>query len=661
MAAVERGTDPYLRNISSLYARAAAQIKTDIEAILQAYQRNGSLTREEALQLLRDPLTPAEIDEIRVKLAAVDNLEERLRLSARLNAPAYQARIDRLEAIRISAAHEMSNLAIDQSGSTKKSLQAAGKDSYTRTVFDLQRGTGLAYQFAKVTDSQIEEVLKQRWSGDHYSDRIWRSTQDLAKRIPDVIQQNMVTGRSWRRCLDEVDDLVQRGGMYSAERILRTETAYVANEMDAQAYEDADVEQYEFVATLDNRTSEVCQEHDGERYDLEDREPGENYPPLHPFCRSTTIEVLDDDILEGLERRSKDPQTGQTRKVPAGMAYKDWKAINVDQTMTLDEWSSARPPVIGAVEENQQSAIMKSTKLNADSLPSYFRTKTAKKQTEAFVNYVNAVPDGDDDLIRLYNGLGKMENIGTNGAVTKVSYTAKDHAISAAYRSSTLDITGLTVKIPKIGDNNRIGAIQTTAHELGHLIDLFGRQTTKYSSWASEVSGPVFQVRTTTVSPKIKALFDGFNARVAEIDSRIAKKYKDLHETLDIEYVEAKKSPYKNYSMFKEYVKKRKQLLNLRMQEADDESRNALNGINNLQDIYDALSHGLFRDTGVVRYGHGSKYYSSEASRAHEVWANYAALSITRPDLIRILAEDQPQIVKAMEGVKKLLLEKVGG
>lgn len=663
MAAVERGTDPYLRNISSLYARAAAQIKTDIEAILQAYQRNGSLTRNEALQLLKDPLSPAELDVIRARLAAVEDLEERLRLSAKLNAPAYKARIDRLEGLRLATEAELSQLAPNQIAVTDQALMAAAKDSYARTVFNLQKGTRLAYQFARVTESQIEAVLKQRWSGDHYSDRIWRNTQDLANRLPDIIQQNMVTGRSWRRCIDEVDDLVQRGGVFSAERILRTETAFVANEMDAQAYEDADIEQYEFVATLDNRTSEVCQEHDGKRYDLEDREPGENYPPLHPFCRSTTIEVVDDDILAGLERRSKDPQTGQTRTVPSTMKYADWKAIYVDQSLTTDDWIKQRSSadVKGAVEEIQQNDIIKKTKLIVESFPNYFTSKSGKKQTEVFVNYVNTLPDGDDDMLRLYNSLGKMENIGTIGANAKVSYTATGHAVNVAYRSSTKDLTHLTVKIPKIDEDNRIGAVQTTAHELGHLMDLFGRQTTKYSSWASEVSGPVFQVRTTTVSPKIKALFDGFNARVAEIDSRIAKKYKDLHETLDIEYVEAKKSPYKNYSMFKEYVKKRKQLLNLRMQEADDESRNALNGINNLQDIYDALSHGLFRDTGVVRYGHGSKYYSSEASRAHEVWANYAALSITRPDLIRILAEDQPQIVKAMEGVKKLLLEKVGG
>lgn len=662
MAAVERGTDPYLRNISNLYARAAAQIKTDIEAILQAYQRNGSLTRNEALQLLKDPLSPAELDVIRARLDAVEDLEERLRLSAKLNAPAYKARIDRLEGLRLATEAELSQLAPNQIAVTDQALMAAARDSYARTVFNLQKGTRLAYQFARVTESQIEAVLKQRWSGDHYSDRIWRNTQDLANRLPDIIQQNMVTGRSWRRCIDEVDDLVQRGGVFSAERILRTETAFVANEMDAQAYEDADIEQYEFVATLDNRTSEVCQEKDGKRYDLEDRQPGENYPPLHPFCRSTTIEVVDDDILAGLERRSKDPQTGQTRTVPSTMKYADWKAIYVDQSLTTDDWIKQRSSadVKGAVEEIQQNDIIKKTKLIVESFPNYFTSKSGKKQTEVFVNYVNTLPDGDDDMLRLYNSLGKMENIGTIGANAKVSYTATGHAVNVAYRSSTKDLTHLTVKIPKIDEDNRIGAVQTTAHELGHLMDLFGRQTIKHSNWASEASNPVFQSRLSAVSPRIKSLFDGFNLKVIEIDARVAKKYKGLQAALDIEYAEAKKNPYKNYAAFKEYTNKRKQLLKFRMKEADDESRNALNGVNNLQDIYDALSHGFFRDTGVVRYGHGSKYYRSESSRAQEVWANYAALSITRPDLIQILAEDQPQIVKAMNGIKKILLERIG-
>ena len=54
--------------------------------------------------------------------------------------------------------------------------------------------------------------------------------------------------------------------------------------------------------------------------------------------------------------------------------------------------------------------------------------------------------------------------------------------------------------------------------------------------------------------------------------------------------------------------------------------------ISSLEDIYDALSGGSARDAGLVRYGHGSKYYRDIGKRAEETLANYGALSVVRPD-----------------------------
>ena len=324
MAAVERGTEPYLQSIDELYNGASGQVKADIEKILGTYMRNGQLTYDEAVKLLNDPLPEAEIASLRERAMLIEDPMERGKTLARLNAPSYAARIRRLEAVEVSAKTELAKIAPEQIMQTTKALTTAGKEAYQRTIFDVQRGTGYGYDFTKVTEQQIEEVLKQKWAGEHYSERIWANTDDIAARLPKIIQQNMTTGRSWQRCMDEIHDLVKKGGRRSAERILRTETAYVANEMEAQAYEDADIEQYKFVATLDNRTSPICQDHDGEIYDLADREPGDNYPPLHPYCRSTTIAEFDDPELAALERRARDKK-GEPILVPADMTYKDWQ------------------------------------------------------------------------------------------------------------------------------------------------------------------------------------------------------------------------------------------------------------------------------------------------------------------------------------------------
>ena len=55
-----------------------------------------------------------------------------------------------------------------------------------------------------------------------------------------------------------------------------------------------------------------------------DAKPGTNYPPMHPRCRSTTIEALSPELMKKLERRARDPETGELRTVPGDMTYREW-------------------------------------------------------------------------------------------------------------------------------------------------------------------------------------------------------------------------------------------------------------------------------------------------------------------------------------------------
>ena len=52
----------------------------------------------------------------------------------------------------------------------------------------------------------------------------------------------------------------------NAERLVRTETAHIHAESDRAAYKEAGVEQYEFMATLEVRTCDVCGSLDGETF-----------------------------------------------------------------------------------------------------------------------------------------------------------------------------------------------------------------------------------------------------------------------------------------------------------------------------------------------------------------------------------------------------------
>lgn len=113
---------------------------------------------------------------------------------------------------------------------------------------------------------------------------------------------------------------------------------------------------------------------------------------------------------------------------------------------------------------------------------------------------------------------------------------------------------------------------------------------------------------------------------------------------------------------YSDYKKTYNKLKREASEQIDYQCRNAMGGgISSLEDIYDALSGGSARDAGLVRYGHGSKYYRNVGKRSEETLANYGALSIVRPDLVEMLRKDKPELVEALEEVVQDMLKKAGG
>lgn len=107
-----------------------------------------------------------------------------------------------------------------------------------------------------------------------------------------------------------------------AGTVIHTATQHVANAARMEVWErNGDiVQKYQWVSTLDRRTTQQCKSLDGRTF-----EPGKGpMPPIHPNCRSTTVAVLGpewDFLDEGATRASSGPTPGY---VPAEDNYYDW-------------------------------------------------------------------------------------------------------------------------------------------------------------------------------------------------------------------------------------------------------------------------------------------------------------------------------------------------
>ena len=99
-----------------------------------------------------------------------------------------------------------------------------------------------------------------------------------------------------------------------------TESAYFSAQAQKDCFRDLDVEKYEVVATLDEKTCDICAPLDGVVFPVPDYEPGVTANPFHPWCRCCTAPHFEDN--DG-ERFARDKE-GRGYYVPANMKYADW-------------------------------------------------------------------------------------------------------------------------------------------------------------------------------------------------------------------------------------------------------------------------------------------------------------------------------------------------
>lgn len=321
--ALQREQQSYLRGsklsakLFSDYQAAARKIRREINDFYTRYGGKHGLTYEQAVRHLNRPEMQewkASLGEYVAKIAAEPDPRVKALLTAELDALSYNSRITRLEALQGQIDLILNDLYDKGVHQMKEEFGAEITESYYQKVYDIQSRVGMINDFAKLSPGMIENIVSYPWSGAMFSDRLWQNKQSLLFNLREVTTQGVITGKSVTAMSKEMAD--KMGSSYkAAERLIRTETNHFHNAAELAAYDAAGVEQYEYMATLDNRTSAVCGELDGQHFKVEDAQAGVNYPPMHPNCRSTTVEYDPDNELDWYNSGVE---------MPKNMTYKEW-------------------------------------------------------------------------------------------------------------------------------------------------------------------------------------------------------------------------------------------------------------------------------------------------------------------------------------------------
>lgn len=325
------------KQLAAHYQQALIAIKDDILKLYGSFANANGLNFDEAQQLIGSK-------EFREWRMTMQEYLQRIAdgekgLERELNTLAMRPRINRLEKLYAETLQELDKLGRNVNDDIRNFLSDSYKSTYAKNIFDLVKVGGLSVALSKLDSIAVEKVIASRWSGKNFSQRIWTNTKLLSGVLRETISSGVHRGLSIPQMSKMIEDKMN-GGYRNAVRLVRTEMNFVNNQAHADSMKDAGVEQYEFMAVMDGRTSQKCRERDGEHFLLEEKVVGENYPPLHPRCRSTVCPFIEGVSRKGT-RTAKD-SSGKNIEIPSAMKYADYEKVYLKKELTFDEWKEAR-------------------------------------------------------------------------------------------------------------------------------------------------------------------------------------------------------------------------------------------------------------------------------------------------------------------------------
>ena len=304
--ALKRAEEAYLRNagltmkLFQEYEAAAKAIKREISCFYAKYANKYGLSYDQAIRLLgRKEFQEwkADLAAYVEKIASIQDPRTKAILTAQLDALSMNSSISRLEALQGQIDLILNDLFEKGVAQMKGQFGEDFVEGYYKKCFDIQSRTGIFNEIAKIDFAAVENVVSYPWSGAMFSDRLWQNKQALIFNAREILTQGLIQGKSVNVISSALAD--KMGQSYkNAERLVRTESAHIHAESDRAAYQEAGVEMYEYMATLEKRTCEVCGDLDGQHFKEKAAQTGVNYPPIHPNCRCTTVEYDPDDALD---------------------------------------------------------------------------------------------------------------------------------------------------------------------------------------------------------------------------------------------------------------------------------------------------------------------------------------------------------------------------
>lgn len=316
----------YVENLDKQFAAADAELRQQMESWYQRLASNNEITLADAKKLL----TADELDEFHwtveqyIKYGEENALDQKW--IKQLENASAKVHISRLEALQTQLRQQAEKLHAEVEKAAESAARGIYEGSYYRTAYEVQKGLGVGWGVAQISEGVIEKVLSRPWTADMqtFRDHCWTNKSNLIDSVNKNLTQMLIRGDSPDKAIAAIS---KEFGVSKrkAGRLVMTESAYFSSTAQQDCFSELGVEKYKIVAALDHATCPLCGAMDGKVLKMSDYKVGLTAPPFHPWCRCCTCPYYED--MEGMgERYARDAETGERYKVPGNMTYKQWKA-----------------------------------------------------------------------------------------------------------------------------------------------------------------------------------------------------------------------------------------------------------------------------------------------------------------------------------------------
>ncbi len=314
----EKTINQYYKDLEKAFIQSKKEIQQVIDMFYLRYANENGVTYAKARKLL----SKAEIGELN---DFIDKVKANMgKYNLEVENMSIKARVTRYEALEKQIDAVLQQLyAVDYEYNGSLTLEQVYKGSYYQTWYNIDQYTGFHKEFAQISPSLIDAYINYPFDGAKFSARLWKQKAYLQQQITEAMTTMMIQGKHPNTLTKGFAKKFGRS-QWEAYRLLHTEASFIMSQATHDVYKEDGVEKYEYIATLDSRTCEICRPLDGKVFDTDKAVTGVNIAPMHALCRCTDAPYYEDTPTAGMTRIARD-KDGNNIKVPASMTFADWK------------------------------------------------------------------------------------------------------------------------------------------------------------------------------------------------------------------------------------------------------------------------------------------------------------------------------------------------